>query len=78
MANEMATTRNGSYWLPKRALSDLTEATWQLLLQNPIAMKERAKNTLGSNQQSFSLNEQDDSKNKTKFTNMQLVSTSKL
>jgi hypothetical protein len=64
----MVTTRNRSYQLPKRALSDLTGATWQLLLQNPATLKVRATITLGTNQQRFSLNEQDDSKIKTKFT----------
>jgi hypothetical protein len=78
VTNEMATTRNGSDRLPKGALSDLTGDTWQSLPWNPTIMKARAMITPGTNQWCFSLNEQDDSKIKTKFTNVQLVSISKL
>jgi hypothetical protein len=75
----MATTRKGSDSLPKRTLSDLTGDTWQSLPRNPaIANEGESYDNTRYNWQHFSLNEQDDSKIKTKCTNVQLVSISKL
>ncbi len=74
----MATTGNGSDWLPKRVLSDLTGDTWQLSPWNLTVLKARAMITPRTNQWHFSLNEQDNSKIKTKCTNVKLVLISKL
>jgi hypothetical protein len=47
--NKMVTTGNGSDWLPKRVLSDLTRDTWQSSPQNPTVLKARATITPRTN-----------------------------